>query len=139
VPREAPPQARKLTFGANTFRAGLRWLSNGKLVTTAETSGTVDISVRNEDGSNPKQLLGELTGRASAILPAVAPDGRALTYTDPRQTNLWLQLISGGEPQKLTDFTNDLIFGYEWSPDGKRLICVRGLWERNLVLIKNIR
>jgi Tol biopolymer transport system component len=67
------------------------------------------------------------------------PDGRALTYTDTRQANIWLQPIGGGEPQRLTDFTNDLVFGFEWSPDGKRLACIRGIWERNLVLIKNVR
>ncbi|HEX4947312.1 MAG TPA: protein kinase [Blastocatellia bacterium] len=74
-----------------------------------------------------------------AQAPKWTPDGRTLTYTDLRQTNLWLQPISGGTPQQFTDFTNDLIFSYEWSPDGKRLACVRGFWERNLVLVKNIR
>jgi Tol biopolymer transport system component len=71
--------------------------------------------------------------------PKWTPDGRALTYTDTGRSNIWLQPVAGGEPRKLTDFANDLIFGYEWSPDGKRLAVVRGIWERDLVLIKNFR
>ena len=272
VPNEAPQQAKKMTFGAGGFRTNLCWLPNGKIVFDSDTTGGLDISVMNEDGSNPKQLLGELTGRAAAVSPTVSPDGRyvvfsfdltgtrhlwrmdfnvgnlvqltngsgedmpactadgkwviytdigsnkqtlwkvpidggtpvqlvkdysrypavspdgkwisciysdepqrpqwrlallpieggapvkvfpqaiysghppkwtpdsrAITYTDERQANIWLQSVNGGAPRKLTDFTNDLIFGFEWSPDGKRLACVRGIWERNLVLIKNIR
>jgi serine/threonine protein kinase len=272
VPSDAPQQAKKMTFGAGGFRTNLCWLPNGKIVFDSDTTGGLDISVMNEDGSQAKQLLGELTGRAAAVSPTVSPDGRyvvfsfdltgtrhlwrmdfnggnlvqltngsgedlpdvsadgqwviytdigsnkqtlwkvpidggtpvqlvehysrypavspdgkwvscfysdesqrpqwrlavlpieggtpvktfpqpaysghppkwtpdgrAITYTDERQSDIWLQPINGGEPRKLTDFTNEMIFGFEWSPDGKRLACVRGIWERNLVLIKNIR
>jgi hypothetical protein len=50
-----------------------------------------------------------------------------------------LQPVAGDEPRALTRFDSDQIFGFEWSPDGKHLACTRGIWERNLVLVKNFR
>lgn len=67
------------------------------------------------------------------------PDGRALSYIDLDHSNVWLQPVEGGKPRKVTDFTSDVLFGFEWSPDGTRLACVRGVWERDLVLIENFR
>jgi Tol biopolymer transport system component len=272
VPANEPHLARKATFGAGGYRSQLRWIPSGRIVFDSDMAGTPDISVMNEDGSAQRQLLGELTGRAIAVGPAVSPDekyiffgfdlnerrhvwrmgidganpvqisngvgedhphcspdgawvvytdigslrptlwrmpaaggqpvqitssfskhasfspdgkliacllsesesearwrigvieagtgervrifpqtvysgyspkwtpdGRGLTYTDGRQLNVWLQPVEGGIPRKLTEFTNDHIFGYEWSPDGKRLACIRGIWERDLVVIKNLR
>ncbi|HEX5080545.1 MAG TPA: hypothetical protein VFY40_00765, partial [Blastocatellia bacterium] len=89
------------------------------------------------DGGEPVKVFSQDIYDSSP--PKWTPDGRALTYTDTGRSNIWLQPVAGGEPRKMTDFTNDLIFGYEWSPDGKRLACVRGIWERDLVLIKNFR
>ncbi|MEW6131229.1 MAG: protein kinase [Acidobacteriota bacterium] len=263
-------KARKMTFGAGGYRGQIRWTTDGKMVFDSDMSGTADISVMNEDGSNQRQLLGELTAQAVAVsanvtadgnyiifafdltgtrhlyrmdiagtnltqltngqgedqphctpdgewvvytdigsgksnlwkvsinggdpiqltnqvsrFPSVSPDGklisyltlsaaspsqwhmalltidggepvkifpqaihngfpakwtsdgRALTYIDKEQSNIWLQPVDGGSARKLTSFVNDLLFGFEWSPDGKRLACVRGIWEKDLILIKN--
>ncbi len=89
------------------------------------------------DGGEPVKVFPQAI--YASFPPKWTSDGRALTYTDPSQSNIWLQPVEGGEPKMLTDFTNDLIFGYEWSPDGKRLAVVRGIWERDLILIKNFR
>jgi serine/threonine protein kinase/Tol biopolymer transport system component len=89
------------------------------------------------DGGEPVKIFPQPV--YSAYPAKWTPDGRALTYMDGGQSNIWLQPVAGGAPKKLTDFTNDLIFGYEWSPDGKRLACVRGIWERDLILVNNFR
>ncbi len=67
-------------------------------------------------------------------------DGRALTYPllDGDSMNLWRQPITGGPPQQLTHF-KDLIFAYDWSPDGKRLAITRGRTRSDVVLISNFR
>lgn len=67
------------------------------------------------------------------------PDGRFLTYDDNPigPAKLWMQPVEGGEPKLLTEFISDRIFGFDWSPDGKRLAVVRGLWASNLVLLKD--
>lgn len=67
------------------------------------------------------------------------PDGSGLTYADnpigPAQ--LWVQPLVGGAPQLLAEFASDRIFGFDWSPDGRQLACVRGLWAMNVVLLKD--
>ena len=75
--------------------------------------------------------------------PAVLwrPDGRALTYVDTSDgiANIWTQPLEGGEPERVSDFKTDRIFGFGWSRDGKRLACVRGVRQGNLVLISDFR
>jgi serine/threonine protein kinase/Tol biopolymer transport system component len=273
VPADQPRAARKVTYGVGGFRSQLRWLSSGRIVFDSDLAATLDISIMNEDGSDQRELLGDLTERAAAGYPAVSPDeryivfnfdrtgtrhiwrmdidgsnlirltdgrgedqphcssdgkwvvytdigsertslwkvpieggepvqltregharlasvspdgrliacfyssegstlhwklailpsdggtpvrtfpqrlhaglapkwtadGRALAYVDSSQLNIWLQPIDGGKPRQITDFDNDLIFGFEWAPDGKRLACVRGIWERDLVLVSNFK
>jgi Tol biopolymer transport system component/DNA-binding winged helix-turn-helix (wHTH) protein len=66
-----------------------------------------------------------------------SPDSRALTYIVTRDgvSNIWSQLIDGGPPRQLTNFTTDQIFRYAWSRDGKHLACERGQVINDIVLI----
>lgn len=274
VPADEPALARRLTFGSGGYRARLGWTRDRKIVFESALTGTPDISMMNEDGSDQRHLLGDLAGRAAAgspsatpdgayvvftydvsnrrhiwrinsdgsnplqltdgngedlpqcsadgrwviytdigaarpalwrvaidggepvplttnaarqaaispdgkfiacfyasaqtdrqehiaILPATGgdpikifaqplerptaikwtPDGRGIAYVDSLRdaSNIWLQPVSGGDPRPLTRFDSDQIFGFAWSPDGKHLACTRGIWERNLVLIKNFK
>ncbi len=267
-------QAKRITFGSGGYRGKLCWTRDQKIIFESQTAGAPDISIMNDDGSDQRHLLGDLTGRAWAGSPAVSPDGRfvyfaydstgarqvwrvdrdgsnpiqlttvtggdalhcspdgrwivyshgytdkptvwkvsaqggepvqltpnmsglatispdgrliaclysseqtnlqwriallpieggepikifsqavdrvpaikwtpdgrAVAYVDNRRdiSNIWLQPIDGGPPEQFTRFDADQIFGFEWSPDGKQLALVRGIWERNLVLIKDFR
>lgn len=67
------------------------------------------------------------------------PDGRHLTYDDnpPGPSKIWLQPVDGGAPKLLAEFATDRIFGFDWSRDGSRLACVRGLWALNVVMLSD--
>lgn len=69
------------------------------------------------------------------------PDGRSLSYSENLlgSSKIWIQALEGGEPKPFVEFENDRIFGFDWSGDGKRLICVRGIWASNAVLMKDFR
>jgi Tol biopolymer transport system component len=57
-----------------------------------------------------------------------APDGRALTTvrTDRRGvSNLWNVPLDGSAPSKLTNFEEQAIVVFAWSPSGDRLACIR--------------
>jgi Tol biopolymer transport system component/DNA-binding winged helix-turn-helix (wHTH) protein len=64
-------------------------------------------------------------------------DGAALTYVDARSgvSNIWVQPLDGSPVKQITNFTTDRIIAYAWSPDGKRLACVRGNQSSDVVLI----
>ncbi|MDQ4123870.1 MAG: winged helix-turn-helix domain-containing protein [Acidobacteriota bacterium] len=51
-------------------------------------------------------------------------------------SNLWRQSLTGGDPEKLTNFTSERISDFGFSPDGKHLAIVRGQWIRDAVLLK---
>ena len=68
-------------------------------------------------------------------------NGRAVMYIVTRNgiSNIWSQPIDGGPPRQLTDFNSDQIFQFEWSRDGKTLLCSRGVESSDIVLISNFK
>lgn len=67
-------------------------------------------------------------------------DDSALTYLERRDGvhNVWRQPLDGGEPTQLTNFTEDLIYAYDWLPqDDSRLVAARGIKTRDIVLIQD--
>jgi Tol biopolymer transport system component len=70
-----------------------------------------------------------------------SPDGRALTYVEARDGvyNLRSQPLDGGQHSQLTKFQTDRIFSYDWSPDGKQLVCERGVETADVIMVSNYR
>ena len=69
-------------------------------------------------------------GNSSA--PRWRPDGRALAFISaradpqsaaPSRPQVYLMLMSGGDPRKLTDLKNG-VTGFQWAPDGASVACV---------------
>jgi Tol biopolymer transport system component len=69
------------------------------------------------------------------------PDGHGLAYIDNRGgvSNIWMQPIDGGKPVQLTDFKTDMIFGFNWSPDGRQLGLARGVVTSDVVLFSDVK
>lgn len=70
-----------------------------------------------------------------------SPDGRGLTYVDDGGgvSNIWMQPIDGGKPVQLTDFKTDMIFGFDWSRDGRQLGLSRGIVTSDVVLFSDLK
>jgi Tol biopolymer transport system component/DNA-binding winged helix-turn-helix (wHTH) protein len=271
IPADDPSRAKQITYGSGGYRMKLSWTPDGKIVYDSYAGNSTAISIMNADGSEPKNLVGDMTGRAIVGHSTVTTDGRYIVYisditgtrhiwrmdidgsnpiqlTDgigedhptcspdgkwvfymslnPDKPSLWKVGIAGGEPVKIIDaFTSvpvispdgkliaclyaepnspwqiavfsieggqpiklfpniespnvirwtpdgrgitygenpigaskisiqpldggppkrlievetDRIFDFDWSPDGKQLACIRGIWAKNIVLIKNFR
>ena len=67
-------------------------------------------------------------------------DGKAIAYVSNSEgrKNIWAQPLAGGPPKKLTDFKTEWLMWFDWSRDGKQLICVRGRLTSDLFLISNL-
>ena len=93
-----------------------------------------------EDGSVIKQFDYKFASLNNRVLKWT-PDGKALLYA--RSTDdvgdIWMQPIDGGPAKRITDFKSDGIFHFDISSDGKDLLCARGGWKHDVVLIKNLR
>jgi serine/threonine protein kinase len=84
----------------------------------------------------------DFSGDASpSLLPTLrwTPDGKSIAYIDTVDgiSNIYAQSLAGGAPKKLTDFSADRIFSFDFSVDGKNIVFARGVLRNNLVLIEN--
>lgn len=133
--------------------------SGGEATLVAER---LDRSVVSPDGTaiaglyqapNTSQAIGVLPvagGPPLAMFPGVAmptgsttvawsPDGASVLYTTVERQNIWRQRLSGGAPEKITEYTGESIFRFAISPDGKQLVLVRGTQTRDAFLISDFR
>jgi Tol biopolymer transport system component/DNA-binding winged helix-turn-helix (wHTH) protein len=69
------------------------------------------------------------------------PDGRDLLYAASTNGvgNIWMQPLDGSASSQVTNFKENGIFSFDVSSDGKDLVCARGEWKHDVVLIKNLR
>jgi serine/threonine protein kinase len=67
--------------------------------------------------------------------------GRSLLYAreEGGVGNIWRQPIEGGKPTQITHFVSDLIYSFDVSRDGKRLVMDRGRTTSDAVLIRDLR
>jgi len=103
-----------------------------------------DMSVPNRLKVVPAEggaVLYELDWPVFAAEPHWSPSGKAVQYvrTQESVSNIWEQNLSGGPPKQITNFTSGLIFGFDWSPDGKQLALTRGSVSSDVVMISNFR
>ena len=65
-------------------------------------------------------------------------NGRALSYvkTVNGTSNLWSYDLDSDSARQLTDFKDERIFSYSWSPDYKLLACERGREVRDVTMIE---
>ncbi len=69
-----------------------------------------------------------------------SPDGKDAVYIvrEKGVDNLWTRPLEGGTPKQLTQFPGELIFGYRYSRDGKKLAIIRGHVESDAVLFHDV-
>jgi TolB protein len=67
-----------------------------------------------------------------------SPDGQAIDFIAFRgqACNIWRQPLEGSQPFQLTNFTDQQIFNFAYSPDGKNVGLSRGTYSRDVVLLK---
>jgi len=111
---------------------------NGKWVAYVYTEGTstkmTRIAVVPALGGAPKQLFA-LPGDTEGL--RWAPTGKGVEYLLTRKgaTNVWEQMLTGGEPRQLTSFTAGRIVDFSWTRDGKTLLLAKGDLARDVVVI----
>jgi serine/threonine protein kinase/Tol biopolymer transport system component len=99
----------------------------------------VKIAVLSSEGGAPLKIF--------PVVPEAEPnirwtaDGREIAFAsmDKGVSNLWAQPIDGGKSRKLTNFTSDRIYWFDFSHDGKQIAVSRGTTTGDVVLIKDFR
>lgn len=115
---------------------------DGKWIAYVYTEGKdpkiTKMAVASAEGGKPQRVFG-LPGDWDGL--RWAPDGRGVQYLLTRKgaTNVWEQMLAGGEPRQVTDFTSGRIVDFSWTRDGKTLLLAKGDLTRDVVLISNVR
>ena len=67
------------------------------------------------------------------------PDGLAVLYTTTERFNVWRRRVEGGEPERVTNFSDLALVRFAVSPDGRSLVMCRGTQVRDAFLITGFR
>ncbi len=80
-----------------------------------------------EVAQSPARVFDNLPPQGRMLL-RWTPDSQALVFgsTQHGVSNLWRQPLDGSPAKPITNFSEDRIFSFAWSPDGKRLAYERG-------------
>ena len=105
---------------------------------------------RYQEGSNTVWAIfgheGGLPIKTLPFLPNIEnarwmPDGRSIIYirSDNAASNFWIQPIDGGPAKQITNFTSDVMNGFNISRDGKQIVFERGTAISDVVLITGFK
>ena len=104
APSDDVSRAKRITFGAGGYGGKISWAPGGKIVYDSSVGNSTAISIMDGDGSNPKNLMGDMTGRAIVGNSTVSPDGRYIVYSSDLTgtRHIWRMNIDGSNPVRLT-------------------------------------
>lgn len=92
------------------------------------------IAIIPVQGGPPRKFVSEIPTKLFQRVQWIS-NGQALTYikADNGVSNIWSYNLDDGSKQQLTNFKENQIFAYAWSPDSKQLACQRGAEINNVM------
>jgi eukaryotic-like serine/threonine-protein kinase len=117
---------------------------DGKLIAyyyrEKQTAAKVKIAVMPFGGGQPVWTFDPPREDFWSVDVRWTADGKALLYEADHNgvSNIWMKPLNGEPPKRLTDFRSEIISGFDLSRDGKHLICTRGGWTFDLVLVRDV-
>jgi DNA-binding winged helix-turn-helix (wHTH) protein/Tol biopolymer transport system component len=96
------------------------------------------LAVVSIDGGEPLHVFDVVPGANLGVGIRWMPDGRSLVYRD-FGPSLWKQDLSGAQPEKILEFPDEIIYSFDWSPNGKHFAIAHGEDVRDVVLVTSDR
>jgi Tol biopolymer transport system component len=95
------------------------------------------IAIISSDGGDPVSTFTFQTPGTIQTNLQWSADAKSLLYTTNANnvTNIWSQPVAGGAPKQITDFKDSFMNGFAWTRDGKTLVCSRGIFNRDAVIV----
>ncbi|HEY2431223.1 MAG TPA: protein kinase [Vicinamibacterales bacterium] len=105
----------------------------------ASPTAPLALGILPADGGPPTQTFPGFAQATASGSIGWAADGQSVLYTNVERLNVWRQRLAGGAPEKVTNYSDLMIFRFVLSRDGRQLALVRGTQTRDAVLISNFR
>ena len=110
---------------------------DGKLFACSYNAAVGDktrLAVFSIGGGEPLEVFDVAPGANLSMGIRWTPDGKSLVYRD-FGPSLWKQDINYKSPEKLLEFPDEIIYSFDWSPDGKQFAVAHGEDVRDVVLL----
>ena len=128
----------RLTHKSTNF---VRVSPDGKMFAASYNAGAgerMQLAIFPIDGREPLYVFDIVPGANFNHGIRWTPDGKSLVYRD-FGPSLWKQDLTGGEPTKILEFPDEVIYSFDWSPDGKHFAVAHGEDVRDVVMVTNER
>jgi serine/threonine protein kinase/Tol biopolymer transport system component len=108
-------------------------------INVASGAGQLALVIMPLDGSGPPRDLGTIAPATANGVVEWTAAGDGILYSTVERANVWLQRLSGGPPERITNLTDLGIVRGKRTPDGRSLILARGVAQTDAYLVSNFR
>jgi len=102
-------------------------------------TSALSMGVLDADTGKPVKVFANFPANTGSGSIAWTVDGSELIYTTVERFNIWRRPLAGGEPQRVSNFSDLAIVRFSRSPDGRLLLLCRGTQTRDAFLITGFR
>jgi Tol biopolymer transport system component len=108
-------------------------------INVASSSGQLALVTMPLDGSGPPRELGTIAPATANGLVEWTAGSDGILYSTVERANVWLQRLSGGPPEKVTNLTDLGIVRGKRTAEGDSLIVARGVAQTDAYRVSNFQ
>jgi Tol biopolymer transport system component len=140
LPGGAVPNAIFAGFAVSPDGKTLAYVSSTPSAATMTTSQKLALVDLAANGKSAPRLI-DVDPRTTGFPLQFTPDGKAVAYAieDKGVDNIWVEPLDGSKGHQITSFSSQLIGGFAWSPDGKRLAVARTQSTSDVILLRETK
>jgi Tol biopolymer transport system component len=102
-------------------------------------TASVSLGILDAGTGKPVKVFPDFPVNIGSGSIAWTADGSAVIYTTGERFNIWRRPLAGGEPQKVTNFSDLAIIRFAPSPNGNQIALTRGTQTRDAFLLTGFR
>lgn len=95
-----------------------------------QNKGNADVYIMDKDGKNVQRLTETKNSEFNVIFNPKG-DKIGFIYTEEDNVNIWEMNLDGSDRKKISDFKENDLEGFAYSPDGKKILYVRGIEKKD--------
>jgi hypothetical protein len=99
----------------------------------------LSLSILSAESGTPEKVFPNLATTTIGGSLEWTTDASAVLFTTAERFNVWRRRVEGGEPERVTNFSDLAIVRFALSPDGRSLVACRGWQLRDAFMITGFR